>query len=162
MHSQLISECEWYLKQLGFKDIRKEVIIKPSGDSSTYFRIDLLVSDNNTDIPVECGNIGNMRLDSVSKVLALTNRFPYIFWYPVTSVLLKIERKNISLFGIPHVEKLSCMRCGFTWFPKVDNPMCCPKCKSSSWNKPRASLCQSNKISIMLDKTIDKDSIIVI
>ena len=30
-----------------------------------------------------------------------------------------------------------CLRCGHKWIAQVDNPVSCPRCKSSYWNKPR-------------------------
>ena len=27
----------------------------------------------------------------------------------------------------------TCKRCGASWIPRVDNPKCCPSCKSKLW-----------------------------
>ena len=29
-----------------------------------------------------------------------------------------------------------CMKCGYEWTPKVDDPKECPECKSRYWDKP--------------------------
>jgi len=35
-------------------------------------------------------------------------------------------------------EKLTCLRCGHTWFPRqAGAPICCASCGSPYWNKPR-------------------------
>ena len=31
-----------------------------------------------------------------------------------------------------------CLRCGFEWLPRVQNPVKCPSCKTDLWNVPRA------------------------
>ena len=31
----------------------------------------------------------------------------------------------------------TCLRCGHKWIAQIDNPVCCPRCKSPAWNKPR-------------------------
>jgi len=34
--------------------------------------------------------------------------------------------------------KLKCLRCGHLWLARVNNPLCCPLCKSAKWNiKPK-------------------------
>ncbi len=30
--------------------------------------------------------------------------------------------------------KTKCKRCGWSWFPRVDDPTSCPKCKRYDWN----------------------------
>jgi hypothetical protein len=30
-----------------------------------------------------------------------------------------------------------CLRCGHEWISHLDNPKCCPGCKSPYWNKPK-------------------------
>lgn len=34
-------------------------------------------------------------------------------------------------------QPVTCLRCGWIWTPRVDNPRWCPKCNSPYWNKPR-------------------------
>jgi Zn finger protein HypA/HybF involved in hydrogenase expression len=29
---------------------------------------------------------------------------------------------------------LKCKKCGYQWFPRMENPTVCPKCKSYKWN----------------------------
>lgn len=36
-----------------------------------------------------------------------------------------------------HMKFLKCLRCGYKWPPRVENPKKCPGCKSEYWNKPR-------------------------
>jgi predicted Zn-ribbon and HTH transcriptional regulator len=31
----------------------------------------------------------------------------------------------------------TCLRCGYEWEPRVDNPKCCPTCLSRKWNIKR-------------------------
>ena len=33
--------------------------------------------------------------------------------------------------------KLTCLRCGTTWFRRVDHPKLCPSCHSPYWDKPK-------------------------
>lgn len=33
--------------------------------------------------------------------------------------------------------KLHCLRCGAYWIPRKPNPVQCPRCKSTLWNKSR-------------------------
>lgn len=33
---------------------------------------------------------------------------------------------------------LKCLRCGYTWTPKKENPKSCPNCHQYRWNKPKA------------------------
>ena len=42
--------------------------------------------------------------------------------------------------GVPVVEREAavCLRCGYQWFPRVENPARCPHCSSSLWNTERA------------------------
>ena len=30
-----------------------------------------------------------------------------------------------------------CKRCNWTWIPRTENPLTCPKCRSPFWDKPR-------------------------
>ncbi len=32
------------------------------------------------------------------------------------------------------VRILECLRCGYEWIPKVENPKQCPKCKRMDWD----------------------------
>ena len=32
-------------------------------------------------------------------------------------------------------KKCKCLRCGWKWDPRVENPAECPSCKSRDWNK---------------------------
>ena len=34
-------------------------------------------------------------------------------------------------------EQLHCQRCGHDWFPLVEEPVVCPRCKSYNWREPR-------------------------
>lgn len=38
------------------------------------------------------------------------------------------------------VQKCKCLRCGKIWTPRVLNPVACPGCKSSYWNRERVRL----------------------
>ena len=33
--------------------------------------------------------------------------------------------------------KCKCKKCSYEWESIKDNPKCCPRCNSYSWNKPR-------------------------
>ncbi len=34
--------------------------------------------------------------------------------------------------------KLTCLRCGWTWVPRIEGrPKCCNGCKSPRWDEPR-------------------------
>lgn len=33
--------------------------------------------------------------------------------------------------------KVTCLRCSWTWVPRVERPKWCPKCNSPYWNKSR-------------------------
>lgn len=34
-------------------------------------------------------------------------------------------------------EACRCERCDHRWFPILERPNICPKCKSKAWNKPK-------------------------
>ncbi len=34
----------------------------------------------------------------------------------------------------------TCLRCGASWERRTKNPVQCPRCKSTFWNKPRRLL----------------------
>jgi len=34
-------------------------------------------------------------------------------------------------------KKKICLRCGNKWIAQKENPVSCPRCKSTYWNKPR-------------------------
>jgi len=47
------------------------------------------------------------------------------------------------------VEELECLRCHYTWFPRIVNaeikiPGTCPKCRSPYWNKIRSDFFRNN------------------
>ena len=42
------------------------------------------------------------------------------------------------------MEMLKCLRCGWTWVKRIDNPRVCPNCISAYWDTPRI-----NKIKIL-------------
>ncbi len=44
-----------------------------------------------------------------------------------------IQQAMLTLAG-PRTE--TCLRCGYSWPPRVDTPARCPACKSQYWNKP--------------------------
>jgi len=33
--------------------------------------------------------------------------------------------------------RVKCLRCGYEWVPRVENPVTCAKCKNPFWNKPK-------------------------
>ena len=33
--------------------------------------------------------------------------------------------------------RLKCKKCGYEWFPRVDNPKACPRCHSPYWDKEK-------------------------
>lgn len=35
------------------------------------------------------------------------------------------------------MNKEHCQKCGHDWDGRVENPECCPKCKSYDWNKTK-------------------------
>ena len=35
------------------------------------------------------------------------------------------------------MNKERCLRCGYIWLKRVDNPVMCPKCRSPYWNRKR-------------------------
>lgn len=35
------------------------------------------------------------------------------------------------------VTLVECLRCHFTWLPRVQQPARCPKCGSRVWNEPK-------------------------
>ena len=46
----------------------------------------------------------------------------------------------------PMISQLTCLRCGYKWFPRKPNaPAHCPKCKSPYWNKPRRNVNKEEK-----------------
>jgi len=34
-------------------------------------------------------------------------------------------------------EEMKCLKCGFIWNSRVDNPKACPYCKRYDWKEPR-------------------------
>lgn len=38
---------------------------------------------------------------------------------------------------VPTPNKLRCLRCSYTWMPRVEDVRACPKCRSIFWDKPR-------------------------
>jgi len=133
-HNELVAECIWYLKKLGFAITRREASIQVE---ETHIVVDVLVTKPNIgDVPVECGNITSLK----SRIGLLLSGYPFIYWYPISGVLLKIEKEFVEEFGCPvptELKELNCIKCGFKWFPRVENPATCPQCKSTSWSKPR-------------------------
>jgi hypothetical protein len=56
---------------------------------------------------------------------------------------LKLLDKNILEVYTMVMRKVfryefTCLRCGRTWESKLRHPLCCGKCKSPYWNRPRA------------------------
>lgn len=41
--------------------------------------------------------------------------------------------------------KLTCLKCGHKWESRIDNPVCCPRCKSYTWNKERKTKKEEEK-----------------
>ncbi len=35
------------------------------------------------------------------------------------------------------MKKVKCLKCGFEWIPRVEDPLQCPKCKRYDWNKEK-------------------------
>lgn len=44
------------------------------------------------------------------------------------------ERKQGQQIELPRCE---CLRCGWTWMPRVPSPATCPSCKDRKWDVPR-------------------------
>lgn len=138
-HNELIAECEWYLTKLGFSIMGKDVIVRPMIQLIPYIRVDILVCNiSHNQIPVECGSLG---MRQGTKVKILFDKFPFIYWYPISGLLLKIIPDQIQEFGQPQSDelKLICFRCGHNWFPSVNSPKLCPSCHSPYWNTRRDS-----------------------
>lgn len=38
---------------------------------------------------------------------------------------------------MPYIKKRKCLRCGAVWLPRAKDPVECPRCKSTFWNKPK-------------------------
>jgi len=38
------------------------------------------------------------------------------------------------------MSKNECLKCGYNWNARVEDPECCPKCKSYDWNKIKKEL----------------------
>jgi len=43
------------------------------------------------------------------------------------------------------IPALTCQRCGSTWEPRTPRPVQCPRCKSTSWNKPKQKKRKASK-----------------
>jgi hypothetical protein len=43
----------------------------------------------------------------------------------------------VGSFPEVFMDDCTCLRCDFTWRPRVQDPKCCPHCKSRIWNKPK-------------------------
>ena len=33
------------------------------------------------------------------------------------------------------MDKVKCVKCGYEWLKRQENPKCCPKCKNYKWNE---------------------------
>lgn len=38
------------------------------------------------------------------------------------------------------IPTLKCLRCGYTWIPRTEEPRNCPRCHSPYWNEPRKKI----------------------
>ena len=47
------------------------------------------------------------------------------------------EGEIIDIKDIPPLPTCTCLRCGYTWHNRTEEPKQCPRCKSMYWNKPR-------------------------
>ena len=44
------------------------------------------------------------------------------------------------------ITKLTCLRCGHSWWPKTpDRPMLCAKCRSAYWERPKKNKKEETK-----------------
>jgi predicted Zn-ribbon and HTH transcriptional regulator len=51
--------------------------------------------------------------------------------------LTRIYLKDILRIMKTNVKKLKCLRCGWSWYPRIPDVIICPRCKSPYWNRPR-------------------------
>ena len=56
----------------------------------------------------------------------------FLFWTLTISY-------NYSISSVV-TNKLKCLRCGYEWICRIENPKCCPSCTSRKWNVPRRPL----------------------
>lgn len=59
------------------------------------------------------------------------------------------------------MEKLLCLRCGFTWEPRIKNPKSCPSCKRYDWNKRDDGQADDDMGPIGCPKCLRKDNLII-
>ena len=135
LHTELVSECIWYLKQKGFINIRREEGIVIPG-LTRAITVDIMTRVDGKDVPVECGSIG---VDYRTRLGFIFGNFEYFYWYPYSGLLIKMSPEKLENYGIPIIgnEKLTCCKCGHSWNPKIDNPKACPMCKSRNWIKKK-------------------------
>lgn len=69
------------------------------------------------------------REGTIIRVVNADNSWLYL------AVIYEKESKSMKIMTLVHVE--TCTRCFWTWRPKVDQPVCCPKCRSHYWDKVR-------------------------
>ena len=55
---------------------------------------------------------------------------------PKVRVIPQEERRTPMVTELSNL-KLTCLRCGTTWFRRVDHPKLCPSCHSPYWDKPK-------------------------
>lgn len=54
------------------------------------------------------------------------------------------DKNRMEIRGGLIMQKLTCLRCGHTWYPRIEKPVQCPRCKTLAWNKPRKTKRESD------------------
>ncbi|MFH2075366.1 MAG: hypothetical protein ABIJ57_08480 [Pseudomonadota bacterium] len=66
---------------------------------------------------------------------------------PDTCIFVNIEKhrslhqkqyKEFESKPLKTIKQTECKKCGHAWFPRVKEPVQCPRCKSLSWKYPKA------------------------
>ena len=137
LHVALVSECILYLESIGFKNIRKEVPIgRINTMSNKAIVVDIMATIDDEDIPIECRSIGP---DYKERLKLIFSKYSYFYWYPFSGLLIKLTPNKKLEYSISDTEENMsiCLRCGYQWPARVDNPKTCSHCKSPYWNKEK-------------------------
>ncbi len=71
-----------------------------------------------------------------------------MFYIPQSTLKFMTKKGGKKKMGeeIVMLHRFTCERCGHNWLPKTENrPVCCGKCKSPYWDKPRKNNSSNEK-----------------
>jgi hypothetical protein len=116
-HGRLVEEAKRILREKGFDEdeISEEHTIIL--DDGSFIIVDVVGIQDERTIAIECGQSAGLpeRLKALEKHFDEVLRVPYY---------------------IRDGNKFKCMKCGYVWRARVENPMQCPRCKTVLGTRP--------------------------